>query len=129
MTATSKPVEEAQTITRLAEGVSEYASGNGMAWTTSKPGLHSKTLYDSPGSDERTLLFKMDPGARSEMHSHTEIEQIYVLEGSFHDGERLLHAGDHCVRAPGAMHIAASDEGATMLVIYTPNPNHPSPGM
>ena len=126
MTTTSKPVDEARAITGLRTAVSEYANGGGMPWATSKPGLHSKTLYDSPETGERTLLFMMDAGARSEPHSHKDIEQIYVIEGSFHDGERLLQAGDHCVRSPGAMHLAASDEGATMLVIYTSDTNAPT---
>ena len=44
---------------------------------------------------------------------------MYVLEGSFFDDDRLVKAGDFCARSPGAVHYAASDEGALVLVIYT----------
>ena len=53
------------------------------------------------------------------MHAHDEIEQIYVLSGSFFDQDRTLRAGDYACRAPGAMHTTDSDEGAVVLLIYS----------
>jgi anti-sigma factor ChrR (cupin superfamily) len=54
------------------------------------------------------------------MHAHNEIEQIYVLEGSFFDQDKTYTAGEYIVRAPGAMHTAGSDTGAVVLLFYSP---------
>ena len=63
---------------------------------------------------------KVDPGAFSPLHAHEEIEQIYVLEGQFYDQAKTYGPGDFIVRAPGAMHSAGSEEGAVVLLFYSP---------
>ena len=69
---------------------------------------------------EKTLLMKVDPGAFSPMHSHPdELEQLYVLEGSFYDQDGTIRAGEYCCRAPGTPHEAGSEGGAIVLTIYT----------
>ena len=91
-----------------------------MDWSPVKPGISMKTLYRSPDGRSRTQLFKLEPEARSQPHAHDELEQVYVLEGSFFDGERWLRAGDHCVRPPGTVHSSWTEEGAVTLVMYAP---------
>ena len=59
-------------------------------------------------------------GARSAPHSHDEFEQVFVISGSFHDGERLLRANDYCCRAAGEVHEASTEKGARVLVVYSP---------
>ena len=78
-----------------------------------------KPIYENPARGERTCLMKIDPGAWFPLHAHEEMEQIYVLSGSFYDQDRTLRAGDYACRAPGAMHTAGSDEGAILLLIYS----------
>jgi anti-sigma factor ChrR (cupin superfamily) len=117
-------VETSEPISALMAGHSAHTSGSPMDWVLAKPGIFVKTLYKSPDHAHRTLLFRLEPGARSALHSHESLEQIYVLYGSFHDGTCWLRAGDHCVRPAGAKHSAWSESGATVLVIYTPA--HPS---
>jgi quercetin dioxygenase-like cupin family protein len=80
----------------------------------------TKPLFENPETGERVVMFKSEPGHRSEPHSHTELEHVYVLSGSMFDDDRLLQAGDYCVRAPGTVHAGGTDEGAVSLVIYTP---------
>ena len=58
------------------------------------------------------------PGA--ELHAHDEVEQIYVVEGSFYDQEKTYGAGDYIVRAPGAMHTAGSEGGASRVAVLFP---------
>ena len=65
---------------------------------------------------------QVDAGAFSPMHAHEEIEQIYVLQGSFYDQEHNYGPGDFIVRAPGAMHTAGSVDGAVVLLFYSPGP-------
>lgn len=83
-------------------------------------GFWIKSLLEDKEKGLRTWLMKVDAGAFSAMHAHDEIEQIYVIDGSFYDQDHLYHAGDYIVRAPGAMHTAGSDDGALVMLVYTP---------
>lgn len=91
-------------------------------WTDHGDGFPYKELMHDPATGMRTQLMKMEPGAHVGPHAHAALEQVYVLEGGFDDGEHSYRAGDFVVRAPGAMHSAASPEGALILVVYTPLP-------
>ena len=82
-------------------------------------GFWIKPLLQDTASPLRTWLMKVDAGAFSEMHAHEEIEQIYVLEGSFYDQDHHYQAGDYIVRAAGAMHTAGSKDGAIVLLFYS----------
>lgn len=68
----------------------------------------------------RTMLWKVGPSPLGELHSHGEIEQIYVLEGDFFDEDASYGPGDFVLRMPGAMHRAGSVNGGTMLLVYSP---------
>ena len=83
-------------------------------------GFWIKPLLEDKKNGLRTWLMKVDAGAFSAMHAHDEIEQIYILEGSFYDQDHHYVAGDFIVRAAGAMHTAGSDEGALVMLVYTP---------
>ena len=85
-------------------------------------GFLLKALMEDPDAGLRTWLMKVEPGAFSELHAHAEVEQIYVLEGSFYDQQKTYQAGEYIVRAPGAMHTAGSDTGAVVLLFYSPPP-------
>lgn len=100
---------------------SRYVSSNLAEWqATDTPGFWIKPLYEDAARGEKTMLMKVDPGAVAPSHTHPgEFEQIFVLEGSFYDQRGPLNAGDYCCRAPDAAHIAGSDEGATVLLVYT----------
>jgi quercetin dioxygenase-like cupin family protein len=113
-------IENKRCVGALAVAASSYVSPGGAQWeSTGADGMWVKRLYEDEARGERTWLFRMDPGACSPPHSHEEFEQVYVLEGSFYDQDRLVQAGEYCARSPGAVHSAASAGGALMLVVYT----------
>jgi len=85
-------------------------------------GFLLKALMEDPAAGLKTWLMKVEPGAYSASHAHAEVEQIYVLEGSFYDQRKTYRAGEYIVRAPGAMHTAGSDTGALVLLFYSPSP-------
>ena len=85
------------------------------------PGFWLKPLMESPEHGLRTWLMKVDAGAYSPMHSHDDVEQIYVLDGTFYDQHRTYEAGAMIVRAPHAPHEAGSMTGARMIVSYAPS--------
>ncbi|MCC6924239.1 cupin domain-containing protein [Novosphingobium sp.] len=95
--------------------------GGGDWRPSDTPGFWVKPLVEDADAGVRTWLMKSDPGANSALHSHGEIEQIYVLEGQFSDAEASYGPGDFIVRAPGAPHLTTCEAGSLSLVIYSPD--------
>ncbi|WP_088310758.1 cupin domain-containing protein [Novosphingobium sp. B 225] len=83
------------------------------------PGFWVKPLVEDAEAGVRTWLMKSDPGASSTLHSHDEIEQIFVMEGTFSDAEGSYGPGDFIVRAVGAQHLTSCTDGSLSLVIYS----------
>lgn len=83
-------------------------------------GFLIKPLMEDEQAGLRTWLMKVEPGAFSPLHAHHEIEQIYVLEGTFYDQQKTYGAGEYIVRTAGAMHSAGSENGAVVLLVYSP---------
>lgn len=101
-------------------GSVRYASASVEWQPTGSEGFWVKPLFEDAERGEKTLLMKIDPGAWSPMHTHPgELEQIYVLEGSFYDQDATMGPGDYCCRAPDAAHEAGSKNGAIVLLVYT----------
>lgn len=97
-----------------------YASADKDWQPTETEGFWIKPLFEDVERGEKTMLMKVDSGAWSPMHTHPgELEQIYVLQGSFFDQDRTLGPGDFCCRAPDAAHEAGSKTGAIVLLVYT----------
>lgn len=106
------PVPEAVTLNLNAETLEWLPSGTERFWL--------KPLFEIDADRLRTWLMKVDPGAYSPMHAHEEIEQIYVIDGSFYDQHETYGPGQMIVRAPGAEHEAGSKTGGLMMVSYAP---------
>ena len=108
---------------KMPLGESLMLKSREIAWQGSDaPGFWVKPLIEDDHQGIRTWLMKVDPGAFSDMHGHSEYEQIYVLEGAFYDQDHEYGPGDFIVRAPGALHTAGSKEGAVVLLFYSPAP-------
>lgn len=119
-TTENRTVSKAGGIVGPVVGSLRYVSASADWQPTESKGFWTKPLFADSERGERTLLMKVDPGAWSPMHSHPgELEQIYVLEGSFYDQDTTMHAGDYCCRAPDAPHEAGSKDGAIVLLLYT----------
>ena len=105
----------------LPRSGSRSVDSSATAWQDcGAEGFLIKPLLENAESGLRTWLMKVEPGAFSELHAHDEIEQIYVLEGSFYDQEKTYHAGDYILRSAGALHTAGSETGALVLLFYSP---------
>lgn len=101
-------------------GSMRYSPGSVDWEPTEAEGFWMKPLFEDTERGEKTMLMKVDPGAWSPMHSHPgELEQIYVIEGSFYDQDATMGPGDYCCRAPDAAHEAGSKDGAVVLLVYT----------
>ncbi len=120
MTSARAPIDNRSCIAPLASAMSDYMSGVDANWEpTDTDGFWVKRLYEDDSRGECTWLMRIDAGASAPSHAHEAFEQVYVLDGSFYDDDRLVKAGEFCARSPGAVHSTTSDEGAVVLVIYT----------
>lgn len=100
-------------------GGSNYIDPEKMEWTPSQfDKIQMKVLYRNDDIGEMTVLLKWEPGAVLPFHKHPEIEQSWVLEGSFYDHDGICRAGQFVWRRPGSLHETKSDEGCILLAIY-----------
>jgi quercetin dioxygenase-like cupin family protein len=100
-------------------GGSVYVKPQEIAWEpTQFEGISIKVLYEDKAKGEMTCLLKWEPGATLPMHKHREIEQTFVIEGSFYDHDGICRAGEFVWRRVGSFHETHSDEGAVILAVY-----------
>ncbi len=105
----------------IKPGLSGWIDPADVSWQESgSEGFWIKPLFEDKSLSLKTWLMKVDPGAYAPLHEHAELEQVYVLQGSFYDQDRAYRAGEYILRAPGAMHTAGSEEGALVILFYSP---------
>ena len=98
---------------------STYVKPQDIDWAPSQfEGIQIKILYQDEEKGEMTCLLKWAPGTTLPFHRHPEIEQSYVIEGSFYDHDGICRAGEYVWRTPGSKHLTHSDEGCVILAVY-----------
>ena len=98
---------------------STYVVPQTLEWTPTRfKGITIKILYENREKGEMTCLLKWEPGSSLPFHRHPEIEQSYVIEGSFYDHDGIARAGDYVWRRPESCHETHSDEGCVILAVY-----------
>ncbi len=104
---------------KLAELASRFVQVDDLPWKdTPWEGITIKMLMQDRERGLETALIKWEPGAVLPRHEHIEIEQTYVLEGSFGDEEGVVTAGNFVWRPAGSSHTVASKDGALMLAFF-----------
>jgi len=106
----------------MKESFEVYVNSNEMPWqpaTDYAEGTEIKVLSDHEG--RKTVLLKLPPGYKMHEHTHTCIEQHYVLEGQYEIGDRKFGAGSYQMIPAGETHGPfTSETGAVILVIWDP---------
>ncbi|WP_050475670.1 cupin domain-containing protein [Herbaspirillum rhizosphaerae] len=98
---------------------STYLKPQDMEWKPSQfEGIEIKVLYENKQLGEMTCLLRWQPGTTLPFHKHPEIEQSYVISGSFSDHDGICRAGEFVWRKPESQHETHSAEGCTILAIY-----------
>ena len=98
---------------------SRYIDPDEMEWSTSDfPGIRHKVLWSDPESGRSTILFNLEPGAVVPAHEHTDVEQTWVISGSFEDAEGRALPGHYIWRPAGNRHEARSVDGAVILGFF-----------
>jgi|GEM_PF-946304 len=90
-------------------------------WRGIAPGVVAKILSFDPTSRRTTTLLRFAPGASYAPHRHTEVEELYVLEGGCTIAGREMTVGDyHRAEAGTVHHDTSTDDGCLLLVISSP---------
>lgn len=122
LTATTKTTAEPERLRGHLEPTpdgSVYVNPASMQWKPSQfEGIEIKVLYEDKTRGEMTCLLKWQPGTTLPFHKHPEIEQSYVLSGSFSDHDGIARVGEYVWRRPLSMHETHSAEGCVILAIY-----------
>ena len=103
----------------IATPRSTFVDVLGMSWKQSKfPGVEVKLLFED-GNGMLTVLTRMAPGSFIPLHTHTEIEQTYVLEGSLEDEQGTATEGNFVWRPAGNTHVARAPNGCLSISFFT----------
>jgi anti-sigma factor ChrR (cupin superfamily) len=98
---------------------STYVDVDAIPWQPTRfPGVEAKTLMENKATGMSTVLMRWAPGAHLPRHEHVEIEQTYVLAGSFADHAGVCTAGNFVWRRKGSRHEAWTDEGCLLLAVF-----------
>ena len=81
---------------------------SGMSW-------HKITYNKETG--QGTYILKMDPGATSLPHKHTNYEEFLMLKGELIDPDnKVFKKGDFVTFEPGSAHSSYTKNGCLILV-------------
>ena len=105
-------------VSSLGALASRFIETDTVPWIENAPGHKSKVIYYDPKTDLLTILSRLEPGAGIPPHTHEDLEQTYVLEGSLVDEEGECTAGNFVIRAKGSRHSPKAPNGCTMLVFF-----------
>jgi anti-sigma factor ChrR (cupin superfamily) len=93
---------------------------NDMEWQQAKnypEGTMSKILRDD--GERKTILLKVPPGFKMDSHSHTVVEQHFILEGEYEIGGKIHKVGSYQLIPQEYTHGPFySENGAVILVIW-----------
>ncbi len=126
-TAAPPPELKARLLERLDRnpfpGLFSKCADQQGPWKPSRTrGISYKKLYFDKASGLVTLLVKLEPGARFDVHEHGRTEQCLILEGDLrYNDEKIYRAGDFTWAEAGSVDPAAySVEGSLLLIITEP---------
>lgn len=109
--AKTKAAFHGLTFIKASEGV----------WRQLAPGVTVKVLSFDQTSRKTTTLLRFEPETSYAPHRHTEVEELYVLEGGCSIAGREMTIGDYHRAEAGTEHYDTStDEGCLLLVISSP---------
>jgi len=81
------------------------------------PGMSWHKITYNKETGQGTYVLKMEPGARSKLHEHTNFEEFIMLEGELIDPDnKILKKGDIVTYEPGSRHSSYTKNGCLILV-------------
>jgi len=81
------------------------------------PGMNWHKITYNKETGQGTYVLKMDPGAKSLIHEHTNYEEFLVLDGELIDlDNKVFKKGDFVTFEPGSAHSSYTKNGCSILV-------------
>jgi anti-sigma factor ChrR (cupin superfamily) len=81
------------------------------------PGMSWNKITYNKETGEGTYILKMDPGAKSLPHKHTNYEEFIMLDGELVDPDnKVFKKGDIVTFEPGSSHSSYTKNGCLVLV-------------
>jgi anti-sigma factor ChrR (cupin superfamily) len=82
-------------------------------------GIHLHVLRRDEETGDATVLIRMEPGCSYPPHRHKGVEEVFILQGGYHDREGAYRAGEYVLNAAGSAHhptaLADPAEDCVML--------------
>jgi anti-sigma factor ChrR (cupin superfamily) len=90
-----------------------------LPWMTHpKAGVQIKRLHHDPQRGYRTSLVRMQPGDKYPRHRHSDVEEVYLIEGDLRVNGVVMSPGDYCRAEPGSSHNeVVTERGCTFMVV------------
>lgn len=122
MEGASSEKEGASSAARPAAGLPSLMTlrADEGQWYKAGRGIMVKQLFTDPQTGMVTTLVRMKPGASIPLHSHSGVEQCYVIEGDFHAAEQELGPGDFHVAQAGSTHEPVYTRDGALVLIVAP---------
>ena len=112
-------IATAPAVTTQPELASRYVDVGSTPWEATRfAGVEWKILMQDEERGLLTALMRWAPGARLPLHEHVEIEQTWVIEGSFEDHQGRCTAGNFVWRPKGSRPEAWTTEGCLLLAVF-----------
>ncbi|MEU7028853.1 cupin domain-containing protein [Streptomyces sp. NPDC046275] len=83
-----------------------------------KDGIAVTMLREGDHDELAAMLIDFEPGAVFGEELHATPEILFVLEGTFHDGQQAHPAGTLITARSGSVHWPQSVTGCRVLVLY-----------
>ena len=81
------------------------------------PGMSWHKITYSKETGQGTYILKMEPGAKSLAHEHTNFEEFLMLDGELIDPDnKVLKKGNFITYEPGSTHSSYTKDGCLILV-------------
>ena len=81
------------------------------------PGMNWHKITYNQTTGQGTYILKMEPGAKSKFHEHTNFEEFIILDGELVDpDDKTFKKGDIVTFEPGSSHSSYTKNGCLILV-------------
>ena len=116
-----RTLEKAFASTIAEDGFTFIGTQNVQDWQALPvPGAFVKLLSSDEKRGYAVVLGKLEAGTRYPAHTHIHGEEIYMLSGDLHIGERRLETGDFHHAAAGTRHdVNWSETGCTLMAVIS----------
>jgi quercetin dioxygenase-like cupin family protein len=101
-----------------------FARAAQLPWEPGRtPAINKKVLFRDSQRGYATWLVHMAPGSTYPAHRHSDVEELYLLEGDLLVSGVLMRAGDYCHAERGSEHRDVSTQDGCVFLALTSEHN------